>query len=72
MFRVKVLTSQMPLLRQIFQVGNQSLLNFPWNFNSDGGQCDFVRKLKKSLYGQAEATQLWDEKSQNVLLERGL
>ena len=38
---------------------------------SDGGQQDVVLKLKKILYGQAEATHLWYEKLKNGLLERG-
>ena len=32
------------------------------DFKSDGGQYDVVLKLKKSLYGQAEAARLWYEK----------
>ena len=40
------------------------------NFKSDGGQHDVVLKLKKSLYGQAEAARLWYKKLQNDLLER--
>ena len=40
-------------------------------FKSDGGQHDVVLKLKKSLYGQAEAARLWYEKLRNGLLERG-
>ena len=38
---------------------------------SDEGQHDVVLKLKKSLYGQAEAACLSYEKLQNGLLERG-
>ena len=41
-------------------------------FKSDGGQGDVVIKLKKSLYGQAEAARLFYEKLRNGLLERGL
>ena len=41
------------------------------NFKSDEGQHDVVVKLKKSLYGQAEAARLWYEKLRNGLLERG-
>ena len=37
-----------------------------------GGQHDVVLKLKKRLYGQAEAARLWYEKFWNDLLERGL
>ena len=32
------------------------------DFKSDGGQYDVVLKLKKILYGQAEAACLWYEK----------
>ena len=41
------------------------------NFKSDEGQHDVVLKLKKSLYGQAEAARLRCEKLRNCLLERG-
>ena len=37
---------------------------------SDGGQYDFVIRLKIILYGQAKAARLWYEKLQNGLLER--
>ena len=40
-------------------------------FNSDGGQDDVVFKLKKILYGQAEAVRLWYEKLRNGFLEIG-
>ena len=39
------------------------------NFKRDRGQHDVVIKLKKSLYGQAEAARLWYEKLRNGLLE---
>ena len=45
-------------------------MSLPENFKSDGGQHDVVLKLKKSLYGQAEAARLWYEKLRNGLLER--
>ena len=38
---------------------------------SDGEQGDVVLRLKKSLYGQAEAERLWCENLWNGLLERG-
>ena len=38
---------------------------------SDGGQHDVVLKLKKSLYGQAEAARVWYENLINGLLESG-
>ena len=38
---------------------------------SDGGQHDFVLRLKKILYGQSKAARLWYEKLQNGLLKRG-
>ena len=41
------------------------------NLKSDRGQHDVVLKLKKILYGQAEAARLWYEKLLNGLLERG-
>ena len=41
------------------------------DFKIYGGQGDVVLILKKSIYGQAEATRLWYEKLQNGLLERG-
>ena len=59
----------MSFLRHIFQVGIQSSLNR--YFKRDGGQGDVVLRLKKSLYGQAEAARLWYEKLRNGLLERG-
>ena len=40
--KVKVLISQMPMLRQIFQVERQFYLRVPGNFTSDGGQHDVV------------------------------
>ena len=40
-------------------------------FKSDGGQCDVVLKLNKSLYGKAKTARLWYEKLQNGLLDRG-
>ena len=40
-------------------------------FKSEGGQHDVFLKLKKSLYGQAEAARLWYENLWNGLLERG-
>ena len=47
-------------------------MSFPGNFKSDGEQHDVFLKVKKSLYGQAEAARLWYEKLRNGLLERGL
>ena len=46
-------------------------IELPRDFKSDGGQHDVVIKLKKSLYGQAEAAHLWYEKFLNGLLESG-
>ena len=40
------------------------------NFKSYGGQHDVFLKLKKSLYGQAEAARIWYEKMRNGLLDR--
>ena len=39
-------------------------------FNSGGGKCEIVLRLKKSVYGQAEAARLWYEKFRNGLLDR--
>ena len=50
--------------------GEPVFIELPRDFNSDGGQHDVVLKLKKSLYGQAEAARLWYEKLRNGLLER--
>ena len=38
--------------------GEPVFIELPRYFNSDGGQDDVVLKLKKSLYGQAEASSL--------------
>ena len=46
-------------------------IELPRYFKSDGGQHDVVLKLKKSLYGQAEAARLWYENLRNSLLEHG-
>ena len=52
--------------------GEPVFIKLPRYFKSDGGQHEFVIKLKKSLYGQAEAACLWYEKLRHGLLERGL
>ena len=52
-------------------IGKPVLIELPRDLKSDGGQHDVVLKLKKSLYGQAEAARLWYEKLRNCLLERG-
>ena len=39
--------------------GEPVSIELPRDFNSYGGQDDIVTKLKKSLYGQAEAARLW-------------
>ena len=46
-------------------------MSFPENFKSDGGQHDVVIKLKKIIYGQAEAARLWYEKLRNDFFGRG-
>ena len=51
--------------------GEPVFIELPRYFMSDGVQHDVVLKLKKSLYGQAEAARLWYEKLWNGLLERG-
>ena len=42
--------------------GEPVFSELPRVFKSDGGQHDVVLKLKKILYGQAEAARLWYEK----------
>ena len=42
--------------------GEPVLVEIPRDFKSDGGQHDVFLKLKKSLYGRAEAARLWYEK----------
>ena len=51
--------------------GEPVFIELPRYFKSDEEQGDVVLKLKKSLYGQAEAARLWYEKLRNGLLERG-
>ena len=46
-------------------IGETILIALSWYFRSDGGQDDVVLKLKKSLYGQAEAARLWYENFRN-------
>ena len=48
--------------------GEPVFIELPRDFKSDGGQDDVVIKLKKSLYGQAEAARIWYEKLRNGLL----
>ena len=50
--------------------GEPVLIEIPRYFKSDGGQCDVVLRLKKSLYNQAEAACLWYEKLRDGLLDR--
>ena len=50
--------------------GEPIFIELPRYFKSDGGQHDVVLKLKKSIYGQAQAARLWYEKLWNGLLER--
>ena len=38
--------------------GDPVFIELPRYFKSDGGQCDVVIRLKKSLYGQSEAARL--------------
>ena len=51
--------------------GEPVFIELPRHLNSDGGQGYVVIILKKSLYGQAEASHLWYEHLWNGLLERG-
>ena len=48
--------------------GEPVFIELPRDFKSDGGQHDIVLKLKKILYGQAEAARLLYEKLRNDLL----
>ena len=41
--------------------GESVLIELPRDFNSDGGQCDVVLRLKKNLYDKADASCLWYE-----------
>ena len=52
-------------------IGEPVFIELLRHFKIDGGQHDVVLKLKKSLYGQAEAARIWYENLRNVLLERG-
>ena len=49
--------------------GDPVLIELPRDSKSYGGQCDAVIRLKKSLYSQLKAAQLWYENVQNGLLE---
>ena len=60
----------MPFSQADIPSGEPVFIELPRYLNSDGGQHDVVLKLKKSLYGQAEASHLWYEKLRNGLLER--
>ena len=51
--------------------GEPVFIEIPRDLKNDGGQHDVVLKLRKNLYGQAEATRIWYEKLRNGLLERG-
>ena len=51
--------------------GEPVFVELPSNFTSDGGKHNFVFKLNKILYGQAEAARLWYKRFQNDSLERG-
>ena len=51
--------------------GEPFFIELTRDFKSDGRQHDVVLKLKKILYGQAEATRLWYKNLRNGLLERG-
>ena len=50
--------------------GEPVFVELPKYFKSDGGQDDVVIRLKKIIYGQAEAARLWYEKLKNGLLKR--
>ena len=42
--------------------GEPVFIELPRDFKSEGGKHDVVLKLKKILYGQAEAAHLWYKK----------
>ena len=48
--------------------GETILIELPWVFKSDVGQDYVVLKLKKILYGQAQAARLWYEKLRKGLI----
>ena len=50
--------------------GEPVIIDLPKDFKSDGGQHDVVIKLKKIIYGQAEAARICYENLRNGLLER--
>ena len=51
--------------------GGPVLIEITRYFKSDGGKCDIVIRLKKSLCGQTKAAHLWYENLKNGLLDRG-
>ena len=51
--------------------GESVFIELPRYFNSDGGQCDDVLRLKKIIYGQSEAARLCYEILKNCLLDQG-
>ena len=61
----------MPLLKADIPCGEPVFIELPRYFNIDGGHHNVFLKLKKRLYGQAEAARLWYENLRNGLLERG-
>ena len=49
--------------------GRSVFIELSRDFKSDGGKCDVVLRLKKILYGQDKAANLWYEKLQDSLLD---
>ena len=52
----------MPFSQADIPSGDPVFVELTRYFNSYGGKCGFVIRLKKSLYGQAKAACLWYEK----------
>ena len=51
--------------------GNPVFIELPKGLKSDGGKYDIILRLKKILYGQAEAKRLWYENLRNGLVDQG-
>ena len=49
--------------------GDPVSIELPRDFKSEGVKCDVVLRLKKILYGQAEAVRLWYENFRNGLVD---
>ena len=52
-------------------IGEADFIGLPSYFKCNEGQCDVVLRLKKSLYGQAEAVRLYYENLRHGFLDPG-